>query len=147
MALYGKLPSPQVQHEVIETSVKNIIGLSWPTGGVAGQPYFNKATSNFLIKGQLTQLLLTNPGERVMLPDYGVGLKQYLFEPLTEDLASDLADEVITAINTYASNIKVMSIRFFQDENLTGFGMPGMKIQLTVMPKNGDQLLDVDIVI
>ena len=40
-----------------------------------------------------------------------------------------------------------MSIRFFQDENLTGFGMPGLKIQLSVIPKNGDQLLDVDIVI
>ena len=147
MALYGKLPSPQAQRDVIETSVKNITGLSWPPGGIAGQPYFNKATNNFLIKGQLTQLLLTNPGERVMLPDYGVAARQYLFEPLTEDLASDLADEVITAINTYASNIEVVSIRFFQDENLTGFGMPGMKIQLTVMPKNGDQLLDVDIVI
>jgi len=147
MALYGKLPSPQVEQEVIETSVKTIYGLSWPTGAVPGQPYFNKATSNFLIKGQLTQLLLTNPGERVMLPDYGVGLKQYLFEPLTSDLAESAAEEVMTAINKYAKNIKVISIRFFQDENLTGFGMPGMKINLTVMPKNGDQLLDVDIVI
>ena len=147
MALYGKIPSPQAQRDAIETSVKTITGLSWPTGGIPGQPYFNKATDNFLIKGQLTQLLLTNPGERVMLPDYGVGLKQYLFEPLNEDVASELGDEVITAVNTYASNIEVISIRFFQDENLDGFGVPGMKINLTVKPKNGDQLLDVDIVI
>ena len=147
MALYGKTPSPQVQQEVIETSVKNITGLSWPTGGVPGQPYFNKATSNFLIKGQLTQLLLTNPGERVMLPDYGVGLRQYLFEPMDSNIAESAAEEVMTAIRKYARNIKVISIRFFQDDNLTGFGMPGLKIQLRVMPKNGDQLLDVDIVI
>ena len=147
MALYGKIPSPQAQRDAIETSVKTITGLSWPTGGIPGQPYFNKATDNFLIKGQLTQLLLTNPGERVMLPDYGVGLQQYLFEPLTSDLSEVAADRVITAINKYAKNIKVMSIRFFQDENLDGFGVPGMKINLTVKPKNGDQLLDVDIVI
>tara|TARA_R110002051_G_scaffold310190_2_gene383164 strand:+ start:295 stop:738 length:444 start_codon:yes stop_codon:yes gene_type:complete len=147
MVLYGKLPSPQVEQEIIETSAKNIMGLSWPTGGITGQPYFNKSTANFLIKGQLTQLLLTNPGERVMLPDYGVGLRQYLFEPLTSDISESAADEIMVAIKKYAKNIKVLSIRFFQDENLTGFGMPGTKISLTVSPKNGDQLLDVDIVI
>ena len=32
------------------------------------------------VKQNLKMLLFTAPGERVMLPDYGVGLKNYLFE-------------------------------------------------------------------
>ena len=31
------------------------------------------------IKQNFKNLILTVPGERVMLPDFGVGLKQYLF--------------------------------------------------------------------
>ena len=32
------------------------------------------------IKADLLQLLLTNPGERVMLPSYGTPLRELLFE-------------------------------------------------------------------
>lgn len=33
------------------------------------------------IKADLLQLLLTNPGERVMLPEYGTPLRELFFEP------------------------------------------------------------------
>ena len=33
-----------------------------------------------LVKQNLKMLILTNPGERVMEPDYGVGIRQFLFE-------------------------------------------------------------------
>ena len=33
------------------------------------------------IKQNFKNLLLTSPGERMMIPDFGVGLRSYLFEP------------------------------------------------------------------
>ena len=33
-----------------------------------------------LVKQNLKMLILTSPGERVMEPDYGVGMKNFLFE-------------------------------------------------------------------
>ena len=33
-----------------------------------------------LVKQNFKMLLLTNPGERIMNPDFGVGLRRYLFE-------------------------------------------------------------------
>jgi hypothetical protein len=147
MALYGKVASNLAQHETIEIPKTFHYGLAWPVGERPTDPYFGKSSSMNLITGQLQQLLLTKKGERVMLPDYGVAMDSYFFEPLTEDLASQAASEVMTAIRKYAQNIKVLSLRFFQDENLISLGMPGFKISLTVMPSEGNQTLDVDIVI
>ena len=42
--------------------------------------YQNVADVKQLIKFHLTNLLLTNPGERITMPGYGVGIKQFLFE-------------------------------------------------------------------
>ena len=33
-----------------------------------------------MIKQNLKMLVLTSPGERIMIPDFGVGLRRYLFE-------------------------------------------------------------------
>jgi len=147
MALYGKVASNLAQHQTIEIPQQYNYGMSWPVGGKSNDTYFGRSSSMYLIRGQLQQLLQTRKGERVMLPDYGVAMDNYFFEPLTEDLASQAAAEVTTAIRKYASNIKVLSIRFFQDDNLIGLGSPGFKISLTVMPSEGNQSLDVDIII
>lgn len=44
----------------------------------------NKTYKEFLSQN-LKHMLLTIPGERVMEPDFGVGLKQYLFEQAPYD--------------------------------------------------------------
>ena len=42
------------------------------------------------LRDLLEQLLLTNPGERVMRPDFGSGLAALVFEPAGETLATAL---------------------------------------------------------
>ena len=37
-------------------------------------------TRKKLAKFHLTNLLLTNPGEKISIPEYGVGLRKYLFD-------------------------------------------------------------------
>ncbi len=50
------------------------------------------------IRQSLHILLTTALGERLMRPDFGCDLKQYLFEPLTASLQSTLKDLIETAI-------------------------------------------------
>ncbi|AML51921.1 GPW/gp25 family protein [Falsihalocynthiibacter arcticus] len=38
------------------------------------------------IREQITQLLFTEPGERVFLPEFGIGLARVLFMPMTDAL-------------------------------------------------------------
>lgn len=147
MVLYGTVPSNLAKRESIEIPVQRRYGLAWPLGSTFIGPYFNKASSSYLIRGQILQILQTKKGERVMLPDFGVGIDNYLFAPLTEDRSSELAHEVTTAIRKYAQNIEVLKLRFFQDDNLKGLGLPGIKIQLVVKSSDTNQTLDFEAVI
>jgi len=147
MALYGKVPSNQALHGVTEVPLTQTIGLGWPPGRPTDQPFFNKSTSRDLIRSQMVQLIKTKKGERPMLPNYGVEIENYLFDPLTSQLASYIANDIKKQLQLYAPNITLLSLRVFQDDNVKGYGMPGIMISLTVMPTGANQSLDVDIVI
>ena len=61
------------------------------------------------IKSNLLNVLLTYPGERVNLPDFGVGIKQLIFEQKI-DLES-LKNNIQLQINRYVPNISLTHIR------------------------------------
>jgi uncharacterized protein len=51
-----------------------------------------------LIKNDILQKLMTVPGERVMRPDFGVNLRNFVFEPMTENDLSSLREEIGTKV-------------------------------------------------
>ena len=73
-------------------------------------------TKKQLAKFHLTNLLLTNPGEKISLPDYGVGLRQYLFENIVEDVLSDITINIETQIDTYLSYINLQNVSIVPTE-------------------------------
>ncbi len=44
------------------------------------------ATDDAHVRDELLQLLLTSPGERLFLPDFGGGVRKLVFEPASETL-------------------------------------------------------------
>ena len=63
-----------------------------------------------VVRFHLKNLLLTFPGEKISDPSYGVGIKQYLFEPLTQPTLNLIEDRIETAIINklrYLRNFKV----------------------------------------
>ncbi len=62
------------------------------------------------IKSDLLQLLLTNPGERVMLPDYGTPLKRLMFEQNDASLENTAREMIINSIRTWEPRITVQQI-------------------------------------
>ncbi len=69
-----------------------------------------KSSNEEVIRDDLMQLLLTEPGERVMRPDFGVGLNRLLFEhdPV---LIDGLAHKLIrTAIEKFEPRIEIISL-------------------------------------
>lgn len=46
------------------------------------------ATDERYLRGLIEQVLLTQPGERVNRPDFGSGIRQLAFSPLSDELAS-----------------------------------------------------------
>lgn len=65
----------------------------------------------------LKMLILTNPGERIMEPEFGVGLKKYLFEQNVEAVHGEIEARVVTQVERYLPYIKIQQIQFFNSEN------------------------------
>jgi len=61
-------------------------------------------------KQNLEMLILTNPGERIMYPDFGVGLKKLLFEQDTPDLRRQARDSIVYQVKQYLPYIKINSV-------------------------------------
>ena len=84
--------------------------------------YFGKAIGLSLIKNNLNQLLRTERGERVMLPDYGLSLKKYLFEPLDETTFELIKSDILGTLRKYFSIGRVLNLSVLGGEKATSQG-------------------------
>lgn len=62
------------------------------------------------VKQNLKMLILTNPGERIMDSNFGVGLSRLLFEQDTEELREQLQERIGSQIAKYLNYINVQEI-------------------------------------
>lgn len=62
------------------------------------------------IKSDLLALLLTEPGERVMLPDFGTPLRQFFFEQNDSVIIEKVREAIAGAIKTWEPRIAVTAI-------------------------------------
>jgi phage baseplate assembly protein W len=62
------------------------------------------------VRTNINNLLLTKRGERLMQPQFGSGLQEFLFEPLTDEIASRIEAEVLDTIARWIPYVTVDSI-------------------------------------
>jgi hypothetical protein len=75
--------------------------------------YFRKQSDLNQIKSDLLILLLTNPGERVMLPEYGTDLRGLIFEQNDSILASKARDIIIASIRQWEPRVTIQQLDVF----------------------------------
>lgn len=76
----------------------------------------NKNYRSMIIQN-LKMVLLTIPGERVMDPDFGVGLKAYLFEPQVTQTHANLNANIRRQVAKYLPFVKISDIKFETSED------------------------------
>jgi len=69
--------------------------------------YEYNTTIKQVIRQNLKNLLLTAPGERIMDPEFGVGVRNYLFEANNQTTASRLEISVNSQVKKYMPFIEV----------------------------------------
>jgi uncharacterized protein len=57
------------------------------------------------VQQMVRQLLLTAPGERVDLPQFGCGLRQLVFAPMSDALSATVQLRVLQAVNQWLAGI------------------------------------------
>jgi phage baseplate assembly protein W len=86
---------------------KNIaIGVSLPFN----KPFTSTYTTKDQIKSNLVNLLLTTRGERIMNPLFGTGLRNFLFEGITDYNIENLKLDLNNSINIFIPEITVLDI-------------------------------------
>ena len=65
-----------------------------------------------MVKQNFKMLLLTSPGERVMEPAFGVGIKQYLFENFNESTFAKIERNILKQTRIYIPAIQIQEISF-----------------------------------
>jgi phage baseplate assembly protein W len=65
-----------------------------------------------VVKQNFKHLMLTAPGERVMDPNFGVGLRALLFEPDDVGLEAEITSRIQEQINSYMPYISITDISF-----------------------------------
>lgn len=85
------------------------MGIPYPVRKTAKGFFYTESGIN-QIKADILQLLLTNPGERVMNPFFGTPLKRLIFNPNDITLQTEARNMILQAIQRWEPRIAIQEI-------------------------------------
>jgi len=69
-----------------------------------------------VVKQNIKMLLFTSPGERVMDANFGVGLRSYLFENMSELTFDIIRERTLDQLRAYLPFVKVITLDIFSTD-------------------------------
>jgi len=107
---------------------------------------------NSVAKQNLKMVLLTVPGERIMDPNFGVGLKKFLFEPLNQKTMGRIESKIKKQARKYLPYINISSVNFTsagKSESPSSYenmdpNFLGISIRFKVIPSGADSILNLN---
>ena len=118
-------------------------GLSHPFRR-GSQEFPVSANDDALIKESILQILLTRKGDRVMRPDFGSNVLQFVFEPNEAGLGDLLYQEIHSALSRWEPRIEVLDVRVDRQDSevkvTVDYGIIATRTQgtfSTVLPSPG----------
>lgn len=104
-------------------------GIAFPPQiGEAGAVTWTEGAVN--IRDAIRIILLTERGERVMLPEFGAGLKRYLFEPNTLATRRLIEEEITQAIKRWEPRVKLDTVTVDADRADPDAAIASIRYQL-----------------
>lgn len=84
-------------------------GLAFPPRlGPDGRVFLSAGPEN--IREAIRVILLTEPGERLMLPEFGAGLARFLFQPNTVATHRLIEERIVRALSLWEPRIRLESV-------------------------------------
>ena len=93
-------------------------------------------TKNYkeMIHQNFKNLILTSPGERIMDPNFGVGLRGYLFQQMTPLVFGDIEERIVQQVSTYLPFVEVLDILFSPEEDGEFINSLAVRIEYFIAP-------------
>lgn len=106
-----------------------------PDGG-----YASNTTVKQVVKQNFKNLILTSPGERIMIPDFGVGIKRYLFEQNSVSTASEMQRKIEEQVRKYMPFVEVQEfLPTFNENELI------ITIKYFILPLSETDILNINV--
>ena len=94
-----------------------------------------------VISQNLRMLVLTCPGERVMIPDFGVGLRNFLFQQNTGEVYEDIRSEIHDQVDRWMPFVEIENITFVELD----LDSSAMQIRYFVPSLNSSNVLELNL--
>jgi|TARA_R110000822_G_scaffold17729_1_gene59392 phage baseplate assembly protein W len=108
-------------------------------------PYSLNKTTKEAVRQNFKNLILTAPGERVMDPQFGVGLRNYLFEQINDVLYSKIATRIREQVRSYIPFIFIEHISFESMDTNSAMGPNEVQvfIKYNILPLDAEDTLSI----
>lgn len=91
----------------------------------------------------LKMLVLTNPGERIMNPDFGVGISRYLFQQEGQFVSGDIRNRILSQTNKYLPFIQISNIDIFERKDLSNTFQVTIEYSIPAVRSRGNLVLNI----
>lgn len=130
--VFGSQPNKLVVDKS-KSKVTKRCGLGFPLGkNKTNGGFFARRCNEDTIRDAVTQLIKTEPGERLMLPNYGCSLRKYLFEPINEITFVDIKRSIYEAFTKYIVGATLVKIRIESLDEIGPTGGNALKVSAYV---------------
>lgn len=82
------------------------------------------------IKQNIKNIVLTSPGERIMMPSFGVGVRRYLFELDKDTIAAEIEEALEDQLNNWMPFVSLENVAVL--EKISGMSSSAMKMSIVI---------------
>lgn len=107
----------------LDLQPRKAVGVALP---LSGRAVFNSTyTTKDATKANLINFFLTGKNERILNVDFGAGLRNFLFENLTQDTVDSTRELINQSLELYFPQVVVnnLELKTYPDQNLVTFAL------------------------
>tara|TARA_R100000951_G_scaffold65649_2_gene55393 strand:- start:18869 stop:19336 length:468 start_codon:yes stop_codon:yes gene_type:complete len=142
---YGIRPT-KYEEQAPRSKRQEVYGLTFPLGKDRHSGgFFKKSSGRQMIRQAVAQLLKTERGERLMLPNYGCNLRKYLFQPITPELFEGIRNTISVSFSNYIVGATLKRVSVFETGEYDATGGNGLRVVLSVSLNTDDlEVFDIE---
>lgn len=110
------MPFNPQQINPVDLNPNIAVGVNLPLNGPA--VFISNFTTAQAVKNNLINFFLTNPGERLLNPTFGGGLRAFIFEQINNESLDGLKESIQLQLELYFPNIIVNSLEILRNDDI-----------------------------
>jgi len=104
--------------DILDLKPSTGVGISLPFDGSTG--INTTFTTKDAIKSNLLNFILTGKRERIMNPGFGSGIRDVIFQPITENLIDEIENLILGGVETFFPQVQINNLNVqLSPDNLT----------------------------